>query len=288
MSGIQQVNNVRTSKSNSNFLESKLKEIEDKQGIFGKAWNGLKEMVNIGTTESECESMLAKYKNGEISFEEAAEYLNSFEQKQDNATELVKNIATGTGAIAFATLTAGTGLGFLAALQAGAPIGAAIKTTMGVVDRATNGVDDDELNAKDITKDVISGAVTGMTSAVASGVGAGIKAGCLKTSIANGTKCGLECGAIAGSTSYLTDTALEEDKEFNFGDLTRATVASSLVSGTVGGIVGAGLFKGAQASGNVGKTIEKSTAQTIVDDSTSSTTRKVLGRVFKNYQAAVA
>ena len=145
------------------------------------------------------------------------------------------------------------------------------------------------MTVKDITKDVISGAITGMTSAVSSGVGAGIKEGCLKTSVANGAKCGLECGAIAGSTSYLTDTALEEDKEFNFGDLTRATVASSLVSGTVGGIVGAGMFKNAQMSGNVGKNaVEKSTAQTIVDDSTSSTTRKVLGRVFKNYQAAVA
>ena len=61
MSGtIQQVNGVQTSKANSNFLESKLKEIEDNQGIFGKAWNGLKEMVNIGTTSSECESMLDK------------------------------------------------------------------------------------------------------------------------------------------------------------------------------------------------------------------------------------
>ena len=56
------------------------------------------------------------------------------------------------------------------------------------------------------------------------------------------------------------------------------TLTSAFVSGTVGGVVGAGMYG---LSGNVGLDVSKSVKQTIIDDSTSSSTRKVLGQVEK-------
>ncbi len=289
MSGeISLVNNISIPKTNVSALENKLQQVKDDQGIFGQAWNGIKEATGLGASEKKCEDMLDKYKNGETSFEEAMEYINKFESKQDNTTELAKNIITGVGAIAVATTTAGTGLGFLAAAKAGAPIGAAVKTTLGVLDRATNGVEDDALDIKNVAKDTISGAVTGMTSAVSSGVGKGIVDGEIKTSIINGAKCGLTCGAISGSTSYMADAILDEDKQFNFGDLTRSTVSSALVSGTVGAAVGGGMYENALLNGNVGQTVQKTVNETIVQDSTTSSLRKVLGRGVKDFASDVA
>ena len=130
---VESINKVETSRISGSkvaILENKLQAIEDEQGIFGKIWNGTKELTSLGTSQKDCQSMLKQFKQGKISFEEAAQYLNSFEQKQENMTELTKNIATGIGAIAFATVTAGTGLGLVAAAQAGAPIGAGIKAAL--------------------------------------------------------------------------------------------------------------------------------------------------------------
>ena len=289
MSGeISSISGVRVSKTNISSLENKLQQVKDDQGIFGQVWNGVKEATGLGTSEKKCEDMLDKYKNGETSFEEAMEYINKFESKQDNTTELAKNILTGVGAIAVATTTAGTGLGFLAAAKAGAPIGAAIKTTLGVLDRATNDVEDDALDIKNVAKDTISGAITGMTSAVSSGVGKGIVDGEVKTSIVNGAKCGLTCGAISGSTSYVTDAILDEDKQFNFGDLTKSTVSSALVSGTVGAAVGGGMYQNAASNDLIGKTVQKTVNETIIQDSTTSSLRKILGRGVKDVTSEVA
>ena len=285
---IEKIGIPKTLKAKTAFLENKLQNIEDEQGIFGKMWNGTKELTGIGTSQKECETMLKKFEKGDITFEEAVEYLNGFEQKQENMTELAKNIATGVGAIAFATVTAGTGLGLVAAAQAGAPIGAAIKTTLGLADRITNNVDNDAFDTKEIVKDAVSGAVTGTTSAVSSGIMKGINNSSLQTTLLNGAKCGAMCGAIAGSTSYLTDTALEENKKFNFGELTKATATSSLVSSVVGAGVGAGMFGSAELSGNVGKVVDKTTSQVIMQDSTTSSLRKILGRGVKDAAAAVA
>ena len=287
---IEKIEMPKTLNSKTAYLKEKLQNIEDEQGLFGKMWNGTKEFTGIGTSQKECETMLKKFEKGDITFEEAVEYLDGFEQKQENMTELAKNIATGVGAIAFATVTAGTGLGLVAAAQAGAPIGAAIKTTLGLADRMTNNVANDAFNTKEIVKDAVSGAVTGTTSAVSSGIMKGINNSSLKTTLLNGAKCGAKCGAIAGSTSYLTDVALEEDKKFDFGELTKATATSSLVSGVVGAGVGAGMFGSAQLSVNVGKVVAEPANEAIIimRDSTTSSLRKILGRGVKDAAAAVA
>lgn len=256
----------------SKALENRFAEINAKQGVLGSIWNGFKETTGTGVSKSDCEKMIEKYNIGAVSFDEAIEYINSFEAKQDEMSDLQANILTGVGAIALATCAVAGPIGWVAALTYGAPIGALLKTGIKLLDRASNKVQGDELDGKQMTKDVISGAITGMTSAVWSGVGEGIKAGKIALSVSNGAKSGAECGAIAGASSYITDVALDENKYFNFGDLLKSTTTSAFVSGTVGGAVGAGLFR---LSGNVGQDVAKSTKTIVIEDSAASSTRKV-------------
>lgn len=261
-------------------LENKLKEVQNEQGFLGKSWNALKEVTNLGLSNSDCEKLVDKYNNGEISFEEAVSYIEDFESKQNTMSELGANILTGIGAIAFATTALSAGpIGWAAAIIKGAPIGAALKTGIKTLDRATNDVENDSIDIKQMTKDAISGAVTGTTSAVSSGVGAGIKAGKIGLSILNGAKCGTICGTVSGATSYLTDVAFEDNKEFNTEELIKNTATSAFISGTVGAVVGGGMYG---LSANTGKEATKTLGQTIVADSTSSSARKGLGQVERN------
>lgn len=261
-------------------LKAKFEQVKDKQGVLGNIWNGFKELTGTGLSKTDCESILVKYQKGEISFDEALEIINSFDKKQSEMADLEANILTGIGAIAVATVAAGAGpIGWALAFAKGAPIGAALKTGIKVLDRASNNTKNDEFDLKQMSKDAISGAVTGTASAVASGVGAGIKAGKIGLSISNGTKCGAQCGAMAGAASYMTDVTFDKDKYFNVGDLVKTTATSAFVSGTVGGVVGAGMYG---LSNNIGKDVSKSVSRTIVDDSTSSSSRKILGSAERN------
>ena len=262
-----------------NILDRKFAQVKDKQGILGNIWNGIKELTGTGISESKCESVLEQYKQGYISFDDALEYIESFDRKQNNMTDLESNIATGIGAIAVATCLASGPMGWIAALAFGAPVGAALKPIIKTLDRFTNNVKDDEFNAKQIMKDTISGAVVGATSAVSSGVGAGIKAGSFKLAVSNGGKCGAQCGALAGSTSYLTEVAFEKDRRFNLQEMAEVTMSSAFVAGTVGSLVGAGMYK---ASKTVGQDVSKSLKDTIVEDSVTSSSRKVLGKVERS------
>lgn len=261
------------------ILKSRFAEINDKQGVLGSIWNGVKEITNSGVSKSDCENILEKYNKGEISFDKALEYINNYDKKQNNATELEANIVTGIASIAFATCMATGPIGWGAALLFGAPVGALVKAGIKIFDRATNKVKNDEFDTKQITKDMISGAVTGAASAVSSGVGAGIKAGKLSLSVKNGAKCGVECGALAGATSYATNVAFDKDKHFNMNDFVKTTATSAFVSGTVGAAVGVGMYG---LSNNIGQDVAKSLKQTIIDDSLSSSSRKILGHAERN------
>lgn len=259
------------------FLENKLQQVKDEQGFIGKMWNGFKEFTNLGQSNSDCESMLEKYNKGQISFEEALEYIEEFDKKQEDMTNLIANIATGTGAIALATATVAAGpIGWGAAFAYGAPIGAALKTGIKTLDRATNDVKGDALDIKEMTKDAASGAITGATSAVSSGIMAGVKEGKLALSVANGVKCGAACGAMSGAGTYAIDTALDEDKDFNFEDFAKTTLTSSAVSALVGGAVGGSVYG---LSG--GNAPAMNVQETIIRDSGLSATRKIAGNGVK-------
>lgn len=274
---------VSAIRNKSQYLENKLGEVEAKQGIIGNVFNEIKEITGLGLSNADCQSALEAYNNNEISFEEAVKYINDFERKQDTASELIVNIATGVGAIAAATATAGAStIGIGLAMTCGAPVGAALKTGIKIFDRATNDIEDDALDIKQIAKDAVSGAATGATSAISSGVGKGIKDGNIGLSILNGGKCGIACGAASNVVGYMTDVALD-DKEFDAKELVKGTAFSSFVSGTVGMGVGAGIYGIAGATGKVAENAaDYSLNQTIVRDSIASSLRKALGQGEKN------
>lgn len=266
------------------FLEEKLEAIEDKQGVLGQTWNGIKELTTLGISQSDCEKMLEKYNNGEISFEEAIGYLDEYDSKQKNMSNLLSNILTGVGGIAVATAAIGTGpIGWAFAFAKGAPIGAALKAGIGVIDRATNDVKNDEFDLKNISKDAISGALTGAASAVSSASSVGyqalinngaLKTGTLAADIAKGALCGVECGAMSGAAGYMTDVAFG-DKEFDFGDLTSTTLTSAFVSGTVGGVIGASGH--ALDANHLAQVVSEKGR--IIKDSIFSSSRKIGGQI---------
>ena len=299
---VEAVNNTLNGASNALYLQERLNDIKSEQGVVGKLWNGIKEATHIGISESVCESKLEEYQNGEISFDEALEYIEKYEAKQENAVDLIANVVTGTGAIALSIATCGTSVPVSAAILLGAPTGAAIKTTVKGLDRATNEVEGDVLDAKQIAKDAISGATTGATSAVMSHIGQGVDLGNFGLTIRNGVKCGLACGAASGAIGYASDVLLDEDRSFKFGELTKNTAFSALVSGTVGAVVGAGYYGVQSALGNVGSQVNltelqrqalanapktsKELAKTIAVDSTNSSARKVLNNAERQIIAA--
>lgn len=275
------------------FLEEKLESIQDEQGILGKAWNGIKEITSLGVSQSDCEDMLRKYRIGEVSFEEAINYLEEYDSKQETMSSLLSNIITGIGAIAIATpfgaatATGAKAIGWGLAFAKGAPIGAAIKAGLGILDRSTNEVEDDALDGKQIIKDGISGALTGAASAVSGSqcfIYKGLEnaslvpANKLANKMLQGALCGVECGAMSGSASYMTDVAFGE-KEFSFGDLATNTLTSAAVSGTVGATVGAGMYGLDKA--NLCQT--SSLTGQIVKDSSSSSARKVGGTKLRQF-----
>ncbi len=273
------------------ILEEKLQTIKDKQGILGSIWNDIKETTKLGKTESQCETLVKKFENGSVTFDQALEYIEQYQKAQDSGADLLANIAAGIGSIAVATTTLGAGtIAWGAAFAKGAPIGALLKSSIKTLDRATNNIENDELDTKTILKDAVSGSITGATSAVSSGISAGVKTGQLGVSVVKGAKCSAICGALSGSTSYMTDVALD-DKEFDIGDLAFNTASNAFVSGTVGAAVGGGFYGANSIAGNVAKNstkdaitdaAEASISRTIAKDSFLSSTRKVLGKVEKD------
>ena len=238
--------NVNSDK-NVEELYAQLSEVEDKQGAIMNAWNGVKEFTNIGTSVEKCDEAIEKYKNGEITFEEAAAEIDNFDAKQDSSLNLFSNIATSFTALAAGAAVVATG-GAAAPVVAGALAGAATKVTVKAADRATNDVEGDTLDAKQIAKDALSGALTGGTAVATAGTGAntfkngmhvgtktleGAKACAIKSA-----KTGVITGTISGAANYSIDCAFDEDKDFSAKELAKTTGTSAVVGGTVGLIMG--------------------------------------------------
>ena len=204
-------------------------------------------------------------------------------------SELFKNIATGIGAIAAATAVAATiatgGVTLPIAIAIGAPVGALIKTTLGIADRSSNKIKGDALDGKTVTKDVISGALTGATSAVSSGIGSAIRNGNAKQAVINGAQCGLACGGASGAITYTTNTLIDGE-EFRFGELVKNSATSAMVSGGVGAVVGGSMYTGATLLGTAGKEVAKTTGTIIAQDSFSSSARKVIARGVNDIRTA--
>ena len=234
--------------SSSQALEDKLVAVKANNGIIADSWDDFKNFTGLGVSSNDCDKAIEDYKAGKITFEEAEAKINEYKTKQDSSLNLFSNIATGTAAILAGTAVIATG--GLAAIGVGAITGAVTKASIKTADRATNKIEGDALDAKQIAKDALSGAVTGGIGVATAGTAGnpfnnGFAVGG-KTLIEGGTKAcvakcavtGLKTGAISGASNNLIECAFEEDKDFNLKDFATETATSAITGATVGAIMG--------------------------------------------------
>lgn len=222
-------------------LRQELQDVQDEQGIIGKAWNGIKNFIGLGVGSDKVEDKIEQYENGEITYDEALDYIETYEAKQEGTVDLAANLIAGavTGTIAVVsggTLTA-------AGVAAGAAIGGAVKAGVKTADRATNEINGDALDAKQIVKDTITGAVDGALNVATAGMVKGAIAGnSMKKAVIEGVKTGAKAGAIsgagAGAASYTADVITEKDIEFSLKDLALSTFNNAAAGAVMGGIMG--------------------------------------------------
>ncbi|MBQ3641504.1 hypothetical protein II906_06245 [bacterium] len=229
-------------------LAARLQELEDNNGSVLSAWDKFKNTVNIGSRSEKCEEALEKYKNGEMSFEEASESIEKYGKKQDNSLNLFANIATSIVAIGAATLAVALaaptgGLSLVAVGAIGAGAGALTKAGFKAFDKATNKVKGD-ITAKQVIKDGLSGAVTGAIASVTMGTagstfteGAKLTANIGKAA-ANCAKRNAITGAISGSANYAIDCSFDKDKKMTAQGLVTNAAEGAAVGAAVGAIMG--------------------------------------------------
>lgn len=240
---------------NISLLEDNLSKAKDNQGVIGSLWNGIKSITGLGSSTKKCEQALADYKNGKITFDEADSIISGFESKQKSSVNLVSNILTGVAAtlvVGSAVLTGGLSLGVVAGAAA---VGGATKAGLKFLDRATNKVEGDAADAKQIIKDSLSGAIDGAVSVATAGMGTAAVTGktvaeqtlkeTVKQGIISGAKAGAVSGAVTGAGDYTIEAALEEDVDFNAADLAKSTLMNAAGGAVAGGVMG-GIASGVQ------------------------------------------
>ena len=286
------------SDENAELLEEQLSMVQDKQGNMMEAWDDFKGFVGIGTSSEKCEKAIMEFKMGKISYEEALAEIEKFNSKQDSSLDLFSNIATGITAIVAGTAVAVSG-GTLAPIAAGAIAGAVTKAGVKTADRATNEVDGDALNAKQITKDALSGAITGAIGVKTAGTAGnpfqnGFSIGSTKlieggtgACIARCAMTGAKTGAMSGAANYSIDCALEEDKQFNLKDFATTTATNSFFSATVGAIMGG--FNGTLRTNGLleagGDVVTHNTVSDVVANSICTTEYKLVNNALRSVAA---
>lgn len=238
-----------------NTVSSNFQKVKDEQGAFGRLWDGFKNLTGLGYSSKDVENDIQRYHNGEISAEEALASIEKFSQKQSGMLDLTANMISGLVVAGSAIVTGGT------SLLGGAVIGGAVKAGIKTADRATNKVDGDAANAKQIVKDVVTGAVDGAVTIGTAGMVKGPIVGqtvkqAVKTSVIQGAKAGAISGAAAGAASYTVEAATEKDVKFSIKDFTSTTIQGGVVGGALGGAT-SGISSGiAQSKFNTSEVVQ--------------------------------
>ena len=225
-------------KQNLDDLKNQFETAQDEQGFLGKLWNDFKNLTGLGLSSNDVQDKLEQYENGEITYDEAASVIAEYKTKQDGAADLIANTVTGLAVAGVSVATGGAG-----ALLIGLGVGAGAKAGLKTVDRATNNIEGDALDSKQILKDGITGAVDGVTSAITAAMVSVPTAGATvmttaKQGLVQGAKAGAITGAATGATQYTTDCAFDNDKEFTLSGLLATTAQSTITGGVFGGITG--------------------------------------------------
>lgn len=234
-------------------LKAKYTSVQEEQGCVGKFWNGIKNVFGTKYSSKNIEKTIEKVEKGEISVEEADAMLDEYQKRQKSGVDTVVSVATGVatvGAIAIAgvaTVATG-GLALPAVLAIGGAAGAGTRVGLKTLDRATNKVEGDAIDAKEMTKDAIIGGVEGVVTAATMGMGNAAAQGAketgkvvVKDAIAQGAKQGLVQGSIDGATTnaatYMADV-VTGDAEFSGTQLLGTSVQGAAIGGTVGAVMG--------------------------------------------------
>ena len=237
---------VNTVSADAEALKQQFDAVQDEQGILGKLWNGFKNLTGLGLGSNDVEAKIEQFQNGEITYEEALKTIESYDEKQEGAVNIIANTATGIATAGIAVATGGAG-----ALLMGAAIGGATKAGLKTLDRATNDIQGDALDVKEIIKDGVTGAVDGAVSAATAGMFKGAVAGqtvkeAVKQGAIQGAKAGAITGAATGATDYTVNT-IADGEEFTIEGLLGTTAQNAVTGAVFGGLLG-GITGGIQQS----------------------------------------
>lgn len=237
---------VNTVSADAEALKQQFDAVQDEQGILGKLWNGFKNLTGLGLGSNDVEAKIEQFQNGEITYEEALKTIESYDEKQEGAVNIIANTATGIATAGIAVATGGAG-----AFLMGAAIGGATKAGLKTLDRATNDIQGDALDVKEIIKDGVTGAVDGAVSAATAGMFKGAVAGqtvkeAVKQGAIQGAKAGAISGAATGATDYTVNT-IADGEEFTVEGLLGTTAQNAVTGAVFGGLLG-GITGGIQQS----------------------------------------
>lgn len=237
---------VNTVSADAEVLKQQFDAVQEEQGILGKLWNGFKNLTGLGLCSNDVEAKIEQFQNGEITYEEALETIESYDVKQEGAVNIIANTVTGIATAGIAVATGGAG-----ALLMGATIGGATKAGLKTLDRATNDIQGDALDVKEIIKDGVTGAVDGAVSAATAGMFKGAVAGqtvkeAVKQGAIQGAKAGGISGAATGATDYTINT-IADGEEFTVEGLLGTTAQNAVTGAVFGGLLG-GITGGIQQS----------------------------------------
>ncbi|MDO5436575.1 MAG: ADP-ribosyltransferase [bacterium] len=164
------------SSASADKLREELDSIKEDQGLIGKAWDGIKNLVGLGAGSNKAEKAIEQYEKGEISLEEAEEALTKYEDGQKMSVDVVGDMLSGIVAVGAAALAPFTGG---ASLLVAAGTGALVKVGVKGLDSVVGGRD---YTIKDFGYDLITGSINGamapLTNALGGAAGTGVAKAC--------------------------------------------------------------------------------------------------------------
>ena len=246
---------------------------KDEQGIFGKAWNGIKNLFKTEYSSSNIEKAINNLSQNSTNeeFENVRNMIAQYRQKQTLAVDTISTtgatIAAGAAgakvgaAIGSLIPGAGTIVGAALGFIGGAIIGAVAKVGISQLENMTDDIDDNAWhNDKNLGKEMISGALAGASAMLFGGIAQKVSGLCKKAlklskqglafstkgpvnvaktvgsnALAEGTG-GAAASAVIADAEYLIKCATDKDTYFSFADLAQTTG----VSAVTGGLISAG------------------------------------------------
>lgn len=160
------------SENSTSSIQKDYETIKKQQGIIGKCWDGLKNILGLKSGSKNVEKLIKQAKKGEIPEEEARKAIEKYKAGQNMCVDVVADIASGILAVTAFALAVPTGGASLAiGLGAATAAGSGVKVGIKSLDAFLTGK---EYSSKDLIHDTITGAVNGLLAPVTNGIGASL------------------------------------------------------------------------------------------------------------------